>query len=290
MQISSAELYICLQVSELTRSSHHASDAQKAVGAATSYLRLANGKEVIAHGLASRDLLPAQARNIHDAHDPGRAPFGSLRKEALELVRINVLVPVVRPLGHNPQHILGHEIGREPTRPRARNGAHNQPPTGLDKVAAPVQKISGLVDVLNHFKQADNVVLGFVTARQRQRLNGAADVLQFWGQRWVARGVGPGDLEDFWCGVNGRDGGRGGQAGGGLGENAAAAANVEVAEFAVGWERGGLRGVAGADKVVAERVHEMQDARGAVGVPPLGGQGIEVGNLGGVDRGVGWIR
>ena len=44
-----------------------------------------------------------------------------------------------------------------------------------------------------------------------------------------------------------------------------------------------LGGVAGADEVVSKGVHEVQEAGGAVWVPPCGGEGIEVGDFGGGD-------
>jgi hypothetical protein len=53
----------------------------------------------------------------------------------------------------------------------------------------------------------------------------------------------------------------------------------------LGGRRGG--GEAGMDEVVPERVHEMQRAGRAVGVPPGGGQGGEVGDFGFVDGGGG---
>lgn len=46
-----------------------------------------------------------------------------------------------------------------------------------------------------------------------------------------------------------------------------------------------MRALTGAYEVVTERVHEMKKTRGAVGVPPVGGEGIEVGDFIGVDRG-----
>ena len=46
---------------------------------------------------------------------------------------------------------------------------------------------------------------------------------------------------------------------------------------------------------MAEGIHEVQEARGAVGVPPAGGQGVEVGYFGWIDgagggRGGGVVR
>lgn len=71
----------------------------------------------------------------------------------------------------------------------------------------------------------------------------------------------------------------------GLSEDAAAAADVEVAEGVGG---GGGRGRCGltrrwqglgqarGDEFVAEGVHEMEDARGAHGIPPAAGESREM--------------
>ena len=45
--------------------------------------------------------------------------------------------------------------------------------------------------------------------------------------------------------------------------------------------------MAGSDKVMAERVHEMKQPGGAIWVPPCGCQGIEVRDFGGIDGGSG---
>jgi hypothetical protein len=70
-------------------------------------------------------------------------------------------------------------------------------------------------------------------------------------------------------------------AGEGLSEDAAAAADIEVAEGVSGGWGGRTRsgqglGQAGGDEVVAEGVHEMKDARGADGIPPAAGEGGEM--------------
>ena len=68
--------------------------------------------------------------------------------------------------------------------------------------------------------------------------------------------------EDLWARIDGSDGEGIREAGGGLGEDAAAAADVEVAQPPPGrrWVVGGDGGAAGPDEVVAQRVHEVQDA------------------------------
>ncbi|CRK14904.1 hypothetical protein BN1708_011308 [Verticillium longisporum] len=101
----------------------------------------------------------------------------------------------------------------------------------------------------------------------------------------VAAGMGAGDGEDFGRRVNGRDRSCCGQAGGRLGEDAAAAADVEIAGRG-GRRRGrrvGSRSLAGADKVVSQRVHKVQEAGGAVGIPPRGSETVEVGDFLSVD-------
>ena len=47
-----------------------------------------------------------------------------------------------------------------------------------------------------------------------------------------------------------------------------------------------MRREAGIDEVVPERVHEMEKTRGAMRVPPLGGERVEVGDFVWVDRGM----
>lgn len=44
-----------------------------------------------------------------------------------------------------------------------------------------------------------------------------------------------------------------------------------------------MAGVTVTDKVVAEGVHQVKDARGSVRIPPGGGKRVEVGDFGGVD-------
>lgn len=80
-----------------------------------------------------------------------------------------------------------------------------------------------------------------------------------------------------WCGIDRSNAARGREAGGTLCEDAAAAANVEVGEAL--WSRFELGAEAGVDEVVTERVHEMEKARGTVGIPPLSGKSIEVGDF-----------
>lgn len=69
-----------------------------------------------------------------------------------------------------------------------------------------------------------------------------------------------GDGEDGGCWVDGGDASSTRQAGGTFGENASSAADVEVGEVAGGGSVG-LGAVACADEVVAEGVHEVEEAR-----------------------------
>ena len=71
----------------------------------------------------------------------------------------------------------------------------------------------------------------------------------------VLTGVCFGDGEDGRGGVDGGNGAGVWEAGGGFGEDTAAAADVKVVKLRGGW--GGLGGQAGGDESVAERVHEV---------------------------------
>lgn len=88
-----------------------------------------------------------------------------------------------------------------------------------------------------------------------------------------------GNAQYLGTGIDGRDGRHVGQSGSGFCKNTTAAANVEQMQVF----RGRVRGEAGAEEGVADRVHEMEYARGPMGVPPRRGEGIEVGDFGGID-------
>lgn len=62
---------------------------------------LPHGKEVVADLLAATDFLPPQARDVHDAHHPGAIP-PLVDEEPSQLVVVDVLGPIVRPLGNDP--------------------------------------------------------------------------------------------------------------------------------------------------------------------------------------------
>lgn len=151
---------------------------------ATSYLPL-NTKKVIAHLLAPPDLLPSHPWHVNDTHHPHAPQIPHvlsvlLRKVAPHLGLVDVLVPIVCPLGHDPQHVLGHEVGREPARPGPRDGGQDQPPPGLDELAALVQEGGGVVDVFDYFEEGHHVefllVLGLGGKKGRKGLDGRREV------------------------------------------------------------------------------------------------------------------
>lgn len=141
--------------------------------------------------------------------------------------------------------------------------------------------------MLNHLEQRQDIYLFLWLLRQRKAFNGRIQIRQFLRQCGILPRVRLCHREDLGRGINGRDGCCRLQARGRLGEDAAAAADVEVAERWGRW--GGLRGVAGVDEVVAQRVHEMEEAGGAVRIPPRRGESIEVRDLGWGDGGAGGV-
>lgn len=74
-----------------------------------------------------------------------------------------------------------------------------------------------------------------------------------------------------------------------FGEDATAAADVEVAELGRRAWRAWRRFSTARYEGVSERVHEMEETRGTVGVPPARGERIEVGYFCWVDGGLGGI-
>lgn len=193
----------------------------------------------------------------------------------------------MRPRRHDAQNVLGNQIRREPAHPRPRNRAHDEPPARLDKRPHLVEKRARVVNVLDDFEQRDHVV-ALSLGRDLELLYGRLLVGELLGQRRVLARMCFRNAQDGRRGVNGRDVLGRGQPGRALGKDAAAAANVEVRDGAVGAavveprrRVGGLE--TAADEVVAQGVHQVQQARGPVRIPPLGGQGIEVRDLVGVD-------
>lgn len=247
---------------------------------------LPHSKEVVANLLAAADLPPPHARDIDDTDDPGAVP-PLVGEEALQLVVVDVLVPVVRASRDDAQQVLGHEVGRKPARPRTCDGAHDEPTAGLDERVDLSQERGRLVDVLEDLKDGDDVV-ALAGAGDRHLLDRALAVGQLSAEGGVLPGVCFGDGEDGGRGVDGGDAPRGRQPGGALCKDAPAAADVEVGETL--GPRVELGGEARVDEVVAEGVHEVEDAGGTVRIPPLSSEGIEVGYLFGVDGGEGWRR
>jgi len=187
----------------------------------------------------------------------------------------------MRPLGHNPHHILRHHLRRQPTSPRPRDRTHDDPAPGLHKLRARVEEIRRVRDMLDDLEQGQDIILLVGAARPRQALDRRIQVGQLAVQGRVAAGVGLRNGEHLGRRVDGGHARGAGEPGGALGEDPAAAADVEKAE--VGTRRRGLRGVTAADEVVAEGVHEVEEARGAMGIPPRGGEGVEVRDFDGID-------
>lgn len=121
---------------------------------------------------------------------------------ASQLVLVDVLLPVVRALRHDAQDVLGHEVGREPAHPGARNGAHDEPAAGLDERRDLVQEGGRVRDVLEHLEHGDDVVLVFW---QRQRLDRSVDVVELPRQARVPARMALGYRQHFRRRVNGCD-------------------------------------------------------------------------------------
>jgi hypothetical protein len=240
-----------------------------------------HAQKVVPPLLAPCDLFPAKARHVDDAQALHRAPPRLLAKPGPQLLLVHVLVPLVRPLGHDAQHVLGHDIRDQPARPRPRDGAHDEPAAGLHVRQDVVEEGAGRIDVLQDLEERHDVKGLGGRRGQRQRFNRRIEVRQpaRCRERRVAPLVALGDPKHPGRRVDGRDRRCVRQARCRLGEDAAATANVEVPQLLRG---GGLRATP-RDEGVTQRVHEVQQPRGAVGVPPARGQCIEVRDLGGVD-------
>lgn len=143
-----------------------------------------HSKKVIADLLTAADLFPPEARNIHNAHDPRAIP-SLVQEETLQLVLVDVLIPVMRSRRNNSQKVLRNQVRREPAHPRPRNGAHDQPAAGLHKRPDSFQEGPWLVDMLNNLEQTDNVVGIAGLPRHLKVFNGALLVEELAAQRRV---------------------------------------------------------------------------------------------------------
>src|SRR3569833_166458 len=119
---------------------------------------LPHTEKVIPDFLAPHHLFPSETGDVDDAH-AARAVPSALGEVAPELVLVDVLGPVVRPPGHDPEKVLGHEIGRKPAHPRPSNSAQNEPTAWLHKCAAAVEEGGGRRDVLEHLEERHDIVL-----------------------------------------------------------------------------------------------------------------------------------
>ncbi len=117
------------------------------------------------------------------------------------------------------------------------------------------------IDVLEDFEEGD-YVHGW--KGDGEGFDGGVEVGEFSRGRREEGGVGTGVrlccMDAGGGGVDGRDGRCAGEEGGGGAEDASAAADVEVAEGVGRWWGGGGGREAGADEVVAEGVHEVEEA------------------------------
>lgn len=130
----------------------------------------------------------------------------------------------MRALGHNPQHILGHDIRDQPAGPRACNRAHNEPAAGLDVREEIRNERAGRIDMLEDLEQRDDIVSLRGCVGQRQLFNAGVDVGQasWLHQQRIPSLVGLGDLQHAGRWVDGCDAVGVWEARGGLGKDAAA--------------------------------------------------------------------
>ena len=189
----------------------------------------------------------------------------------------------MRAARHHAQHVLRDQLGRRPARPGARDGAQHEPAAGPHEARAGLEERRRVAHVLHHLPQRQHVVPLSVGRGRGEALDTGLHVLELTRavQRRVLRGVPLRDAEHLGRGVDGRDVRGVREARGALGEDAAAAAHVEVSELL--GRRLGVRGEAGGDEVMAERVHEVEQARRPVRIPPCRRELLEVRDLGGVD-------
>lgn len=144
-----------------------------------------------------------------------------------------------------------------------------------------------MIDMFEHLEQSQDVCLFVLSSGDGQVFDGRAEVRELRGpEGGVGALMGSCDVDDGRGWVDARHSAGVREARGGFGEDAAAAADVEVSQ-PTAIRRAGAGGEAGGDEGVAERVHQVEEAGGAVRVPPGGGEAGEVGRLGRGDGGVG---
>lgn len=139
--------------------------------------------------------------------------------------------------------------------------------------------------MLDDFEEGDDVEAFGRRLGQGQRLDGDVVVCEAAGfhEQRIGALVALCDCDDLGRGVYGCDGVCGRQAGGGLCEDAAAAADVEVfALLAWGERRRGAQAVV--DEWVSVLVQKVENATRAMGIPPVCGESIEMGDFCRVDR------
>lgn len=238
----------------------------------TSHLEiLANSEEVVAPALAALNFLPTIARYVDDAHGHGITPTWLLCCPSLHLVDIDILVPVMGSWGNNAHDILGDELCSEPTRPSPADSTEDQPTARLDVRHAIRQERSRVRDVLDNLKDGQNIHTLLWCCWQGQVLNSSVDVVQssWFTQQRIGFLVLLCDSQDFFRGIYCRHRLCIDESCCRLGEYATTAANVKVtALFLLFCDVSWVEVLTALDEDMAQRVHLMEDAGGAFGVPP----------------------
>lgn len=125
-------------------------------------------KKVVANLFSARNHLPPQTGHIYTPHQLDRSrrhPSMLLLEKPLQLIRIDILRPLVRSTRHHPQQILGHQFRRQPTRPSPGNRADHQPTSRAHKRQAGAQERLWPRHMLDDLEQRQHIVL--LLARRR---------------------------------------------------------------------------------------------------------------------------
>lgn len=181
---------------------------------------------------------------------------------------------------------FGDHLGGEISQGGTRDGGADEPAARGQVGDAGGEEGGGMGDVLEDFEEGEHVRSSsfpglLLLLLLAEVFDAGVEIVEF-GRRKGGVGalVGFCHREDGGGRIDGGDGEGGGETGGGFGEDSAAAADVEVGSFVVvvgaGWGPS-AGGEAGVDEGVAEGVHQVEEAGGAMGVPPGGGEEGEVG-------------
>lgn len=172
-----------------------------------------------------------------------------LREPLAQLLQVDVLVPVVRAAGHDPdQGSLGDEFGGDEGQRRARDGGSEQPTPGPEVFDAASQEGGGMGGVLQDLEQGHYVVCwgdwGLVDYAG-EFFDRTGQVAQFgWAEGRVAALVGYGHLDHRRSRVDARHGRGLGESGCRRGEDSPTAADVEIGVGLLGrgWAVAGREG------------------------------------------------